>query len=126
MEKTSRRLFLSVGPAAAVFGALAVAKSTESPQTMQALGVEFERLWAIERHANALGTDEEVSAACDACSAIVHRILAVPARTLDDFKVKGRALSWCYSGSDIGLFEDDKKTTDVKIVQSIVRDLLSI
>lgn len=128
MEKTSRRLFLASSPAAlAIFGALGVAAAEHAPSTMQMLSKEFERLWAIERHAGALGTDDELDAATTATSEAVDRILAVPAKTIDDFKVKGRALCWCYGADDVEeFFEDIPNATDTKLVRSIIRDLLAV
>jgi hypothetical protein len=128
MEKQpSRRLFsASSVEAASIFGALGVATMAEAaPSTMKMLS---ERLWAIERNALAFGTDEECEATADATSELVDRIVSMPAKTLEDFRVKARALSWCYSGDiDIDLFEDcPQNTTDVQIARSILRDLLAV
>lgn len=130
---TSRRRFLAAGPVASVFGALGVAKAAEvvAPSAMAMLGVEFERLWAIERHADALTVAyDEFKGVTQAVSEIVQRILVVPAKTLDDFKVKARALSWCWGSADeflSGFFEDmdSQDTTDTKLVKSIFRDLFA-
>lgn len=128
VASATRRLFLAAGPAAAVFGALA-AEAAALPPTLQTLGEQFERLWAVERHANALGTDDELAAACDACREIVDRMLGVPAVSLDDLKVKARALSWCWGGKPDELqqyfFGEMEQSTDVKLTRSIIRDLLA-
>jgi hypothetical protein len=130
--KPSRRLFLGVGPAAAVFGALGTAKAADVaaslPPTMQMLGVEFERLWAAERHAVAFGTEEDFDAASDAAQQIARRILELPAKTLDDFKVKASVYSWCFSYDDEigeGPFEPHQDSFDVRALKSIIRDLLA-
>ncbi len=129
MSDATRRTFLAASPTAlAVFGALGVTQAAEPPPTMRMLSEEFERLWAIERHANALGADEELDAASDATSEAVQRILAVPAKTFDELKVKARALAWCYGSADEVLrdfFADSQGTTDTKLVKSILRDLLA-
>ena len=130
MEKQPpRRLFsASSVEAASIFGALGVATTAEAAPTMKMLSEEFERLWTIERNAVAFGTDEECEATADATSELVDRIVSMPAKTLEDFRVNARALSWCYSGDiDIDLFEDcPQNTTDVQIARSILRDLLAV
>jgi len=51
---------------------------------------------------------------------------AVPATTLDELKVKARALPWCYGADDVmEFFEDIPNATDTKLVRSIIRDLLA-
>jgi hypothetical protein len=137
MEKPSRRLFLAAGPATAVFGALGVAKAADviAPPTMQMLGRELERLWAIENHALAMGAcgeirshhDDDFDAAAEAAGVIVDRICAMPAKTIEDFNVKSRALLWCHSGEYSDLFEGlpQNNTVDVKVARSILRDMLA-
>lgn len=121
MGNASRRAFLASAPAAALLIRAAPAASS----TMQMLGVEMERLWEAERHADAFGTEAERDAAYEATSDIVTRIHGTPARSLADFRVKARALSWCYGGGEAELFEPNHTTTDVVLVKSIIRDLLA-
>jgi hypothetical protein len=52
----------------------------------------------------------------------VQRILAQQARTLDGIKVKATAISWCWGGA----IEFDAETTDMKLVNSVLADLLAI
>jgi hypothetical protein len=100
--------------------------ASESPLT--ALGDELERVWAIERAGLAKGglADADVDAYVGATSEVVERILAQPATTLDDFKVKARALASCLGSDDVSdLFQPPPTTTDARAVQSIIRDLLA-
>lgn len=122
MGATSRRAFLASAPAAALLGGrVRAAPATGLPM----LGKELERLWAIEDSIEGTATCAQFECATDASSAIVQRILAEPAKTLDDLKVKALALSWCYSAGDIDLFEPDQQTTDVLLVKSIISDLIA-
>ena len=125
MGSTSRRAFLATAPAAALFAGHVRAAAPAA--SLPALAKELDRLWAIERSlANSPPVaDAQFEAAVEASSAIVERILAEPAKTLADLKVKAVALSWCYSGGEINLFERDDPTTDIQLVQSIIRDLIA-
>jgi hypothetical protein len=64
-------------------------------------------------------------------SAIVEAIAATRATSLADFRVKARALLWCYSGDYKELTEElfdeptyGGATTDVRLIHSIIADLL--
>jgi hypothetical protein len=118
----SRRLFLAAGSAATVFGAITAAASSDSDAALIALGRELEAAWAQEREANDNGSDRDIEATCEATGAVVDRIEAIPARTLEGFKVKARAVSWCHCGD----FEGFGTTTDERIAARIIRDLLAI
>ncbi|WP_294534280.1 hypothetical protein [uncultured Rhodoblastus sp.] len=118
----SRRLFLAAGSAATVFGAITAAASSDSDAALIALGRELEEAWDQENKINDSSSDEDVVAACGATSAVVERIEAIPARTLEGFKVKARAVSWCHCGD----FEGFGTTTDERIAARIIRDLLAI
>jgi hypothetical protein len=97
------RTFLAGSPTAkAIFGALGVTPSAEPPLPM--LGIELERLWAIERHVEAFGTGDEFEEACEASSAVVSEICEHSAKSIEDFKVKARALLWRHSGEYSDLF----------------------
>lgn len=119
----SRRLFLAVGSTAAVLGGLqTAAKAEHADAELIALGREFEAAWAHERKVNDTGSDDDVEAACDATGAVADRIEATPARTLEGFKVKARAVSWCHDGN----FEHFGTTTDKRIAARIIRELLAV
>jgi hypothetical protein len=131
-DATSRRGALQLfaaAPAVAMLPALAANVSID--QTVPSLGAiallgrEFERFWDAERTTLAFGTDEVCEKAAAATSKVVQQILAASAQTLDDFKVKARALSWCYAGEEVDFFDDmPDTTTDRRLVESIICDLL--
>ena len=74
------------------------------------LGRELDAAWAHERatYARMKGSysqegDRITQAAFDATGEIVGRIEELLATTLDGFKVKARAVSWCYDGGEVDL-----------------------
>lgn len=96
------------------------------------LGQCLDEAWARERETcNAIkahGHDnpcDELEAAFDTaykvCGGVVDEIMAMPASTLEGLKVKARAVSWCHSGEEVIL--GDQNTTDMRLVASILRDL---
>ena len=85
----------------------------------------MEAAWAKERVGLKSWSDAEYSAAVDKSSAIVDRIVEEPARTLDGLRIKARALAWCHSGEVESLGIDENPTTDIRVADSIIRDLLS-
>lgn len=105
--------------------------STPERSCLLELGECFEALWKAEKalyaaltHDNSPEAVEATNAASNATGVIVHAITAgPPARTMEELRVKARAVSWCYSGEEI---DDDKdaRTAD-KLAFSIVRDLLA-
>jgi hypothetical protein len=73
-------------------------------------------------------SDAEFSLHVETSSEVVERILAEPALTLNDLRVKARAYLWCWSGAKddcIGILDEKAKTKDKKVVVSILRDLLA-
>ena len=121
----SRRRFLAVGSAAAVFASLHEAIAAKAPDDhLIALGRELDAAWANEREMNESGSDAELGAACDKTNAIVGQIKKIPATTLEGFKIKARAVSWCYGGEFDGFNCGD--TTDISMAEQIIRDLLAI
>jgi hypothetical protein len=61
-------------------------------------------------------------------SGIARAILATRATSLADFRIKARALLWCYSDDYEEMVEvlfDPAETTDVRLLRSIVADLLA-
>jgi hypothetical protein len=129
-ETLSRRAALGALaslPALAIAPA-AVLASTDPISPLQGLGIELERLWKIESAMFAREdlSDAEVSQCTEATSGVVNRILAVPAKTIGDFKVKARALAWCYGGDEIDLDAPANATTDIKLARSIIHDLLAM
>jgi hypothetical protein len=102
--------------------------------SLATLGAEFEETWAAEKAAD----DDAVEAANDRARAIVQAIETTRATSLADFRVKARALLWCYSGDYeemIGVLfgpanasiatRGDAVTTDIRLLRSIVEDLLA-
>lgn len=93
------------------------------------LGAELEKAWAQESRLSVAGYDEDiVNAAFDVTAGIVHKIEAIPAKTIQDVHVKVRACLWCHSGTypaeNLVINQDD--CTDLRLMMSIVNDLISI
>jgi hypothetical protein len=98
--------------------------------TLAALSNALEAAWDVERAALANGSDDEVERTMEATRTIVYRIIAEPARTLDDLRVKARAFLWCYAG-DLDeamelLTSSEEETADHKVLFSVMRDLLAL
>ena len=68
-------------------------------------------------------TDACVEKAIEAGLAVVARIRAVRAATLDGLRVKARAVSWCYGGDPVS-FDEDHSVTSEHLMAGIVTDLL--
>ena len=108
------------GPTATATGAVAASSFAD----------EFEAAWKAE---TALVDGEDVAdgyeAAHDRAAAIAGRILHAPARTLDDFRTRARAVLWCYGNDRNELLDDLRKrdaSTAGSLVHSIIRDLIDL
>lgn len=55
-------------------------------------------------------------------SEIARRMIETRAYTLEGLQAKAVAVLWCHAGEDIAL--GDEQTTDVRLAQSILTDLL--
>lgn len=86
-----------------------------------ALGGHLQKAWTEQRRLE--GTGIEFEAAWNEVSAVVGRIETLPARTLDGLAIKALAVSWCHSGEWPIELKDDP-TTDIRLAQSIITDLL--
>ena len=129
---TTRRTLLgeaAAGTALAV-PALATAAEPHPDAELLRLGRELDAAWAHERatYARMKGSyskeaDRITQAAMLATGEIVDRIEELPATTLDGFKVKARAVSWCYDGGEVDL--GFQGTTDERLANAIIRELLA-
>lgn len=89
--------------------------------TLAALGVALDEAIAREDQANQNNPgDLAVSAEV---KAIIEKIAQARAKSLDDMRVKARAVRWCYGEE---LEPDPSDTTDIRVMSSLVRDLLSL
>lgn len=101
-----------------------------SPWYPAASAAHPDAAWAAERAVwdasdGWVDGDERVADAANAASAaVVGRILAARARTLDGLMVKARAFSWCYCGDEPEPEPGD--TTDIRLAYSVVADLRRI
>lgn len=86
-----------------------------------ALGRRLQEAWAEQRLLEPQGAFE---AAFDRTGAIASEIEALPATTLDGLRVKALAFWWCHSGEQ-PIVLDDQQTTDIRLCQSIIGDLLT-
>jgi hypothetical protein len=128
-ERLSRRRLLgalAVGLAAGPVVAMAAHEDAD----LLALGAQLEAAWKRQNEADAqclAGDGDEsypaVEAAWDVCHAIALKIERLRASTIEELRVKARAVLWCHSGEDrIELSEH--QTTDIRLAQSILDDLL--
>ena len=134
MARITRRKALGLlgagaGAAAATVAVPAVADTADAE--LLALGMEFEAAWAREVALFASFGDDLTEAqgvaldrAYGAVGAVVDQIERMSARTLDGLKVKARAIQWCYHDDPVDLVVD-RRTTDLVIANSIIRDLLA-
>jgi hypothetical protein len=89
------------------------------------LGDELQKAWA---HAKALEDDETgaFEQAFQACGAIVDQIERCRASTFAGLRAKALAVHWCHDGAEIiELSEPDHQTTNIRLAQTIIRDLLA-
>jgi hypothetical protein len=127
---TSRRTLLAGAiTATTLLPAAALAASPGGDATLIGLGRELSATWATERSVCKRFEDidnDEANAAVEAAVArtsdVVQRILRQQARTIEGIKVKTSAISWCWGGR----IDFDTETTDMKLVQSVLTDLLAM
>jgi len=118
--------------AAAAIPAVALASEpTSADAALLALGEQLEAAWAATTAAYEKYRDDPsleagviTDVADKAAAAIVHQIEAVPASTIDGLRVKARAVQWCYDADPVDLAVD-RSTTDLRLANSIIRDLLA-
>lgn len=128
MQKMTRRAALAAIPAMGAAATVpAIAKSADAD--LLELGREFEAAFAIEEAARHIGRETDDWTAWDAAyaktDAIVKRIEKMPATTMEGVHVKARCVQWCY-GSDPVFHDLENYTTDMRLAQGIVLDLLAL
>ena len=96
----------------------------QTDAALLALAEPFKTVRAAVRAADKQGSDRDVEEACRRASALAGKIATLPARTIDGLKLKAAAVAYCHEGQAIKL--TDNQTTDVRLAQSIIRDLLAI
>jgi hypothetical protein len=128
-EHLSRRHVLLATPAAVSFAIAVptVANDNLSPDAeLLALGVRLNDAWTRQRQAEHLRGPEAgalLEAAFGDAKGIVGQTERRGVFTWDGLKVKARAVLWCHDGEPrIELTEH--QTTDVRIAQAILYDLL--
>jgi len=90
---------------------------------LRRLAQEVKVAWEVERQLSAPdGDGYAFEAAYDVCQSIVKRIQAIQAHTMEGFKAKALAVSWCHSGDEIDF---EKETTDLQLAANIINDLLA-
>lgn len=117
---------------ATTFGAFRPIGPASADAALVALGEELEAAWAAEiaayaQHRGDLSLAHEAitDAAHKASKAIILRIEAMAASTIDGLRVKARAVQWCYDGDPVDLVVD-QSTTDLRLANSIIADLLAV
>ena len=93
------------------------------------LSEELDRAWdaeqavfAVWRNVCSNEADENTDAAAAVSSGIVEQIGETPATTLDGLRVKAKAVLWCHCG-ELESLDGDDATTDIRLADSILRDL---
>ena len=96
------------------------------------LGQRFDIAWNKQQHIEALASNDEagdalLSDAVEATSCIVDQIEQLPAATLQGFRIKAKAVSWCQAGQAINLHlgPDPKPRADIQLANGILNDLLT-
>lgn len=123
VDQGRRSMFRSLPYAAlmmAVPGSIATVTSADS-ELLQ-LGYSLGEAWASEEQAYDTEDWEQAELASNLASSLVARIQGMPAHTIEGLRVKAQALVWCYSGGEVQLPNSD--TTNMKLVQGIIADLL--
>ena len=94
------------------------------------LGAELDTAWARER---ALGDSDDSGEAFEvawfATAAVVAKIEQHQAHTLEGLRVKARAVMWCHQGDEMDGEQfslSEQQTTDIRLVESIVLDLVGV
>ena len=119
---------LVAGAASTVSAALSIplAKTTGGDDAeLLRLGHDMDRLIAEENAAKPAHNDGDWTAweaAYERSQVAVRAVTELPARSLEGFRIKARAVAWCYSGDEVDF--PDTSSTDMKLVNAIIRDLL--
>ena len=145
---TSRRRFLaataataaaaaSVAATAAAVPALAMSAAGGENPALVALGIDFERLFQIERDAwDAIPNDAPDSSwkpavvAQEEVHKVIEQIALLPALTMDGLRLKARTVAWCHGvcygpGDDKPVqYAQPSAALDTRIVHSIIQDLM--
>jgi hypothetical protein len=80
--------------------------------------------WEAERRLYAEG-DERWTEAADRGAALARQMVELRAFTLAGLQAKAIAVAYCQTGDDeTEIILDDQQTTDVRLAQSILKDLL--
>lgn len=126
-KNSSRRHVLKsiVGMAAA--SSVAATSPAIADDRLLRLGAEMKELWTWERQVyNIKKSDAKLEAEWDILfdrlGVIAKSISKQPATTLEGFKIKAQAISWCHSGETVDLGDG---TTDILIANGIIADLLN-
>lgn len=81
--------------------------------------------WDEEIAASSTGCDEAAEAITLRAGAIARQMIEQRACTLAGLQAKAIAVAYCQSGDGEGaIILDDQQTTDVRLAQSILKDLL--
>lgn len=123
----TRRILLA-GAAAAGIVPLAASTPLTADAGLIALGAQFERVWAIEKTFwEGKLSPATYSLAEDAHAStgdLAEQIVKLRATTMEGLRVKARVVAWCYQGEPS--VDLDARTTDIRIAESIVHDLLAV
>lgn len=125
MSMTRRTLMKA--SATAFVPAYVIAPDHADAELLQ-LGEEFEAAWEAEKAERQIARDTDDWDAWDACYAvtgkIARRIEKAQATTLSGFRVKARAIQWCYGDDPVDMAVHN--TVDQRIATRIVNDLLAL
>ncbi len=127
MSNLTRRTALAGAAALPLLPAGALAAESSADAELLRLGAELDRAWARER---TLTYDDGAchdgyEAANDASSVVGRHIEQQQAHTLEGLRVKARSVMWCHQWGKFEPFNRaEQRTTDVRLVEAIVLDLV--
>lgn len=128
-SNTSRRKFLSAAATAAAMAPIISQAKADRIDHVALMGKALDDAQAaldayefLNRGKENDESDAEYMRLFDQCGDIVNHILWMKADTIDGFRLKARAFRWC----DPDLMHGATETTDMRLAQSIIKDLLSL
>lgn len=122
ISTTTRRGVLQGALATSTVAGAAVLPAFSRDADLVRLGEQLRTAWTLERKLEEDGSDG-FEAAFEVCTRIVNEIEQYTATTMEGLRTKALAVLWCHSG-DMTLEFGTTRTTDIRLAESIVRDLI--
>ncbi len=117
----SRRLFAASAPIAALAALTLRSEAMPIPSALSGCAAELYAVWAELD----VCVDDEVDEVMDRSYPILERMITTPAADLGDLKMKADAVRWLYADVKGQLDHDFDGTPDLRLLGSLLRDLLA-